>query len=368
METFLASQPSCKTLMSASPRDVARFLVWKDKDGRTKVHTATCPFIGSTRKAACSCPTRLAAGTVDSMIGKLRAMFAAAGRGNDWSEVLGVGNPAAHECVKSYLRLIREEQAQAMIKPKQAIPLFFEKLVKLCTHIRSQIFAPKGPPSQRYILARDAAFFCLDFYAGDRASDLGRIHTREITAPPGRDMLLFRHTFGKTLRGQATNTFMVKRCEDPRICPVNNLELYMELCDLMAINLRDGYLFRTLDSTGKVSALPFSGSAVANRLSLHLTKAGINEGESMHSFRSGCSITLSLLGVSPEEVAGHVGWRSVDTCEYYLQTRKVMKARKVATTLADSTSARAAEPAEAASVGTRFHATNDIKNFSMAFP
>ena len=56
---------------------------------------------------------------------------------------------------------------------------------------------------------------------------------------------------------------------------------------------------------------------VANRLVQHLKTLGIHNGESMHSFRSGCSITLSLLGVTSEEVARHVGWRSLDTAEYY---------------------------------------------------
>ena len=32
----------------------------------------------------------------------------------------------------------------------------------------------------------------------------------------------------------------------------------------------------------------------------------------MHSFRSGCSITLSFLGVPYDQVAKHVGWKSID--------------------------------------------------------
>jgi len=219
-----------------------------------------------------------------------------------------VGNPAAHSTIKTYLRLIREEQAQARVIPKQAVPLFFDKLQILCRHLNASVFLPGATPSQRYIAARDLVFFCLEFYSGDRASDLGRVFTKEIASLPTRDGLLFHPTFGKTLRGGNANTFMVKRCRDVVICPVSNLELYVRLCDLMKVNLRDGYLFRTLSSKGDVSASPFLGSAVANRLTRHLRDVGINSGETMHSFRSGCSITLSLLGVSPDDVATHVGW------------------------------------------------------------
>jgi len=291
-----------------------------------------------------------------------------AGRGGEWNNLLGVGNPAAHDSIKSYLRLIREEQAHARVIPKQAVPLFFDKLVRLCTHLKTRVFSPDCTPNERYLLARDLAFFCLEFYTGDRASDLGRVLTKEVACPPKQDGFLFRHTFGKTLRG-GTNTFMVKRCKDLTICSVANLELYVKLCDMMSINLRGGYLFRTLNSTGEVSASPFTGSAVANRLTHHLNNAGINSGETMHSFRSGCSITLSLLGVSPADVARHVGWRSLETMEYYSQTGKVMNADRVAATLADSTAACSKESApKAAIAGRHFNNNNDLGNILQAFP
>ena len=35
---FLASLPSSSTVMTATPRDMCRFLVYKDKSGKTQVH------------------------------------------------------------------------------------------------------------------------------------------------------------------------------------------------------------------------------------------------------------------------------------------------------------------------------------------
>ena len=93
----------------------------------------------------------------------------------------------------------------------------------------------------------------------------------------------------------------------------------------MSIDLKDGYLFRTTDPQGYILDKQFIGSAVANRLNKHLTDLGIHNGETMHSFRSGCSITLSLLGVSYEQVAKHVGWKNVHiTIYYYSQLNKVI--------------------------------------------
>ena len=150
---------------------------------------------------------------------------------------------------------------------------------------------------ERYIISRDLAFFSLDFYSGDRASDPGRVYTKEVLLLHEDQGLLFHHTFGKTLRGKdSKNQFAVKRCpQDTVVCPVVNLTTYVKIADLMNINLREGFLSRATDPKGRVSPKPFVGSTVANRLRLYLTALNIDEGETMHSFRSGCSITLSLL-------------------------------------------------------------------------
>ena len=123
-EGFLSSLPRPKTLLSASPRDVTRFLVWKDSKGKTKVHVPTYSLFGSKKAEVCPCPFTLAAGTVANLVGKLRSLFVESGRGGEWNDLLGIGNPASHHSVKQYLVLIREEQARARITPKQAVPLF----------------------------------------------------------------------------------------------------------------------------------------------------------------------------------------------------------------------------------------------------
>lgn len=81
---------------------------------------------------------------------------------------------------------------------KQALPLFFDKLSKLIRHLISEAFSPsKVPPVQRYIFARDAAFFCVDFFSGDRGSDLGRTLTKEVLRLPDGQGLLFSQIAGK---------------------------------------------------------------------------------------------------------------------------------------------------------------------------
>jgi hypothetical protein len=80
LQRFLFSLPDKKKLFSATPFDVVRYLVFKDAKGKTKVHSPRCQYLGQVSSASCQCPVRLSYNTVDSYIGKLRAIFKEAGR------------------------------------------------------------------------------------------------------------------------------------------------------------------------------------------------------------------------------------------------------------------------------------------------
>ena len=62
------------------------------------------------------------------------------------------------------------------ISPSQAVPLFFVKFQNLIAHLRGKIVDSQSLSRiSQYILVRDATFFVIDFFTGDRASDLGRL-------------------------------------------------------------------------------------------------------------------------------------------------------------------------------------------------
>ena len=128
LENFLLGLPGKPSLAIVSPRDLCRFLVFKDRGGKTQVHRNGCVFLGQRGTPSCGCPVRLSYKTVDSYIGKLRSIFHAIGRDGEWDKRLSLGNPAADKSVKDYLRVITAEQLQARITPKQATPFFVDKL------------------------------------------------------------------------------------------------------------------------------------------------------------------------------------------------------------------------------------------------
>ena len=161
-------------LASALPEDVTAFLVWKDRGGKRRVHLPECLHLFSQNASTsfCGCPKRLAFGTVDALIGKLRAIFAEHGRGTEWQSILNFGNPAADRSVKRYLADVREEQLKARVVPRQADPIFQGDLVILARHIHfKMLHCATLTPSQIYIFARDQAMFKVLFFAGDHAAD-----------------------------------------------------------------------------------------------------------------------------------------------------------------------------------------------------
>lgn len=305
---FLGALSPPRTVTSCTANEIIKFLISKDKSGRTVVHTSSCS------KTDCTCPKRLAAGSVDSFLGRLRAIFNNLGRLND-------SNPVAHPLVKEYLKFVREEQAGLAITPSQAVPLFFGKFQRLIAFLRSQCISKVSLSAVgKYILVRDATFFVVDFFTGDRASDLGRLQSCNVFKLRDREGYLLKFTLTKTLRKGSPRSFALTKFTHPDVCPVAWIQYYITVCQHLKVPLDQGYFFRATDRYRSVSKNPFMGSAVNNRLRKYLLESKLHSGETPHSFRVGLSNTLRLLGCSQESVAQFLGWKSGEVAKRYMQS------------------------------------------------
>lgn len=94
-------------LSRCSGAHVLEFLRYLDQFGKTKVHTQLCPFFGHPNPPApCPCPLRQAWGSLDALVGRLRAAFEENGG-------LPEANPFGARAVRLYLREVRDSQAKA---------------------------------------------------------------------------------------------------------------------------------------------------------------------------------------------------------------------------------------------------------------
>ncbi|KAK6167187.1 hypothetical protein SNE40_021280 [Patella caerulea] len=107
LENFL--QLYNQDLENVTPYFMRLFLIHKDSGGKTRVHTDSCSA-NDPNTLNCPYPLRLAAGSVDSLIGKLRAILRDSRKGSEWNETLLTGNPMASMCIKRHLKAVRIEQ------------------------------------------------------------------------------------------------------------------------------------------------------------------------------------------------------------------------------------------------------------------
>ncbi|KAE8726334.1 Protein G1-like6 [Hibiscus syriacus] len=95
------------SLSRCSGAHVLEFLRYLDQFGKTKVHTQLCPFFGHPNPPApCPCPLRQAWGSLDALIGRLRAAYEEHGGKPE-------ANPFGARAIRLYLREVRDSQAKA---------------------------------------------------------------------------------------------------------------------------------------------------------------------------------------------------------------------------------------------------------------
>ncbi|KAG8039368.1 hypothetical protein GUJ93_ZPchr0033g26859 [Zizania palustris] len=125
-----AEPPAAADVGAVQRRARHRVPKYLDQFGKTKVHASVCAYYGqSSPPASCPCPLRQAWGSLDALIGRLRAAYEESGHAPE-------SNPFAARAVRIYLREVRDAQAKA-----RGIPYEKKK--------RKRTQPPPPPPPQQ---------------------------------------------------------------------------------------------------------------------------------------------------------------------------------------------------------------------------
>ncbi|GMH12625.1 hypothetical protein Nepgr_014466 [Nepenthes gracilis] len=104
---YLRNQRPPVPLSHCTFNNVIDFLRYLDQFGKTKVHLPGCVFYGQKEQPApCPCPLRQAWGSLDALIGRLRAAYEENGGSPET-------NPFASSAIRVYLREVKGCQAKA---------------------------------------------------------------------------------------------------------------------------------------------------------------------------------------------------------------------------------------------------------------
>jgi len=366
---FMGSRAGGQTAQSCGPSDLVDFLVASDVSGKTVVHSPHCDaVVASSAKAptaprpACRCPRRLAFGTIDSMIGRIRSAFADIGR-------LGQDNPAADRLVKQYLQDVQVEQLRRGVVPRQARPVFAVKIRLVSEFIRSLLDVSSTTPviddSTRFALLRTRAMLVLDACSLKRGAELGMTLTDSVIRFPDDSGMIFNYRWGKTLRSGSSHVFGIRRNEDdPDLCAVSCIDAYVRGAHAMGICLRGPgqYLFRPWRHGGAQNS-PLAPTQLGYDLRLMLVRCGIFEGETLHGVRTGAAIEMAIKGDSLRSIMDQALWKRPSTAKHYLKVWQVMGASVADQSQLPSRAAGAAGTLSAA----QYAKMSDLTGFFSAF-
>ncbi|GAB4846573.1 Protein LIGHT-DEPENDENT SHORT HYPOCOTYLS 10 [Ancistrocladus abbreviatus] len=122
---YLKNQRPPVAMAQCNSSHVLDFLRYLDQFGKTKVHLQGCVFFGQPEPPGpCACPLRQAWGSLDALIGRLRAAYEENGGSPET-------NPFASGAIRMYLREVRDSQAKA-----RGVP-YKKKKKKRSAHVKS---------------------------------------------------------------------------------------------------------------------------------------------------------------------------------------------------------------------------------------
>ena len=120
-------------------------------------------------------------------------------------------------------------------------------------------------------------------------------------------------------------------------------------------------LFRATNHQGHIVNKPLLSPAVDPRLRKYTRDANIDSGETLHSSRPGCALTLAFSGSPLADVMSHVGWSSSKTAFNYLKLADVFRAGAPADLLASA-------PSQSQEASRIYDDYNSLKECCPCFP
>ena len=310
---------------SATDEDVFDWFCFLDSHGKgtTWVHDVSCPNVGS--KTAVNCPAtvkcakRYAAESLDKgKAGKLKMAYRELlGRGAGWDPIEKSGNPCSSQRVDSYLSYVSVEQKRVGVPVNQAAPMLAHILADLLEDMRSRVQLLQSF-AQRIAITRDIALYSLAFASMRRGHDLSFTKGSQILRLPECRGLIFNFQFGKTLRKSSEAVVVLADKECPQICAFRGVTEYISAAHSIGWDLAKGHLFPVVLPDGSRGDVAMSAPRMVTALQGHLRAAELPSHFTLHSFRSGGSLSKSLAGTPMDEIMQIGGWKTEGMARYYV--------------------------------------------------
>ena len=189
------------TLDTSTPEHIRDYIVFRTQipgRGRTTVHAISCPQIRTTN-STCSCPTFGKYSSTLQLVKHLKVQFGANKSKQPWEESTQVGNPAKSRMVAELLSAIADEQSLAHVVTKQPVMIAYADLFRVCRYLHAISRDRTVDHSHRWRVNRLHSAMLNSYQTWTRCGNINKILTLAVLRVPGSRMLVFGHTWGKTL-------------------------------------------------------------------------------------------------------------------------------------------------------------------------
>jgi hypothetical protein len=330
---FLASRVPSKGWQTAIPEDVVAFLIHRETSGRTAVHKPDCPHVGARVAVDCHCETRMALKSLKNVRSSLHQAYVLLGVREGWQAATGLGDPTMAPLVNLFFAKVAKEYAEGQVTPHQATPMLSDKLAILVVKLRLWSNFRDGPLRKSdavdFIYLQDRFLYTALMQVGSRGRDIMRVRMSAVrkSERDGRQVLLLNCLWTKTLRTSANELFfLVADRGNPAVCPVEAFQAYLRAMQKYSkgVSLATAFLFPRVAKGDLVLDTAMEPAQASYRLRKYLDAIGMDQGETLHGFRSGAALEALLNGASAEGTMEKIGWRTKDSLLWYTKLDRVL--------------------------------------------
>lgn len=332
---FLQDVGADANLMRATPADVVRYLCSLDGSGTVVVHAPDCPLLMITLHAAvaaCACPRRAAADSVNTRRGLLQAVFRDLGVTSPWCSSTASGNPVNSALVDQYIQQLKREQAAAAVVPRKAPLVAAEVMWTLLSAGLSVIARAhrRGQHRVALLALQDVFYIAFMWFTGLRAADALRVLAQQVDVVASGGARVFVCSVFVTKTAKSAKQRRVLRVAGDAALPHSLPALYVmyrDYCALLSVPLQPGPLFSKLASRGPTE-LAWSPDALtqpcmAGRFRALLDVAGLPHAITMHSCHASRMRSLLDAGTPVSRVCAQLDTTPA-TLRRYTQNRAAL--------------------------------------------
>ena len=318
------------TLDTSTPEHIRDYIVFRTQipgRGRTTVHAISCPQIRTTN-STCSCPTFGKYSSTLQLVKHLKVQFGANKSKQPWEESTQVGNPAKSRMVAELLSAIADEQSLAHVVTKQPVMIAYADLFRVCRYLHAISRDRTVDHSHRWRVNRLHSAMLNSYQTWTRCGNINKILTLAVLRVPGSRMLVFGHTWGKTLAAGREHLCGVLPAVQVEMCAVTSTEALVASCTKCGTSATTGFLYRKSCSEDDRET-PVPTAMLQGDFRKYLKLSGPYNLEQFSSLRATGATQGLVTGAHLQNLMQTANWASPHTFAHYTRLQELLGLQEV---------------------------------------